>query len=169
MKPAHLSIGSNLGDRTGYIKEALGLLSAEENIRLTRVSSFYETEPVGFTDQGKFINAAFSLETTYAPHALLQVLQGIEDRLDRKRTRRWGPRTVDLDILFYGDVVLGDPELTIPHPRLTERAFVLFPLAEIAPALVHPLTGKTVLQHLEALKDKAGIEKLEGESIFTHE
>ena len=169
MKVAYLSIGSNLGNRTGYIREALGLLRAEENIRLTRVSSGYETEPVGFTDQEKFINGAVSLETSHGPHALLRILQGIENRLERKRTLRWGPRTVDLDILFFGDVVLDDPVLTIPHPRLTERAFVLFPLSEIAPAQVHPLTGKTVLQHLEALEDKGGVEKLEGESLFVLE
>lgn len=160
MKPAYISVGSNLGDRLGYIKKALCLLHAQKEIQLMQVSSCYETEPVGCTDQGKFINAAFSLQTACSPHALLEILQGIESSLGRKRIMRWGPRTVDLDILFYGNAVLHDRALTIPHPRLTERSFVLIPLAEIAPFLLHPLTGKTVLQHLEEINGRSGVIKL---------
>lgn len=160
MKSAYVSIGSNLGDRMGYIKKALHLLKEQEKIQLKRISAYYETEPVGYLEQGKFINAVFCLETTHTPHLLLQILQGIESSLERERTIRWGPRTVDLDILFYNNAVLQDSELTIPHPRLTERAFVLVPLAEIAPTLLHPLTGKTILQHLEELNDKTGVVKL---------
>ena len=168
MNTAYISVGSNLGDRAGYIKTALELLNARDQIRIARVSSCYETEPVGYIDQEKFINAAFSLETAHSPHGLLRALQEVEARLERKRTLRWGPRTVDLDILLFGDEVLDDPRLTVPHPRLTERAFVLFPLAEIAPSLVHPLTGRTIVQHLEALEDKGGVEKLDAESAFIH-
>ena len=151
MKSAYISIGSNLGDRMGYIKKALHLINVQEKVQLTRVSSFYETEPVGYLDQAKFINGVFSLETAHSPHALLQILQGIETSLERKRTVRWGPRTMDLDILLFSNIVLQDSVLTVPHPRLVERAFVLVPLAEIAPSLLHPVTGKTISQHLEEL------------------
>lgn len=164
MRTVYISIGSNLGDRIAYIEKALRLLNALEKIRLTKVSSYYETEPVGCLDQGKFINAAFSLETAHHPHPLLEILQGIESSLERERTIRWGPRTVDLDILFYGDTILHNHVLTIPHPRLTERAFVLVPMAEIASSLLHPVTGKTILQHLEEVDGRAGVVKLEHDS-----
>lgn len=161
MKTAYVSIGSNLGDRLEYLKKAWRLLQAREEIQLTQLSSSYETEPLGYADQRKFINAVFSLKTSCTPHALLEILQGIESSLGRERTVRWGPRSVDLDILIYEDMVLQDRLLTIPHPHLTERAFVLVPLAEIAPLLLHPLTGKTIRQHLEELEDSAGVVKLE--------
>jgi 2-amino-4-hydroxy-6-hydroxymethyldihydropteridine diphosphokinase len=154
---AYISLGSNLGDRLGYINRALGKLKEREDIKIIKVSSFYETEPVGYKEQGKFINAVLALETNLQPYELLQVLQSIETDLDRVRTRRWGPRTIDLDILFYGDQILNDPDLTIPHPRVTERAFVLFPLAEIAPSLLHPITGKSISSHLNALNDRGGV------------
>jgi 2-amino-4-hydroxy-6-hydroxymethyldihydropteridine diphosphokinase len=161
LKTAYISIGSNLGDRLGYLKKAWWLLQAREEIQLTQLSSCYETEPLGYVKQGKFINAVFSLQTSCTPHALLKILQGIESFLGRERTVRWGPRSVDLDILFYADTVLQDSVLTIPHPRLTERAFVLVPLAEIAPLLLHPLTGKTIRQHLEEVEGRSGVVKLE--------
>jgi len=163
LKKAYISIGSNLGDRLEYLKKAWQLLQAREEIRLMQLSSCYETEPLGYTKQGKFINAVFSLKTSCTPHALLAILQGIESALGRERTVHWGPRSVDLDILFYADAVLQDSLLTIPHPRLTERAFVLVPLAEIAPLLVHPLTGKTVRQHLEEVEGRYGVVKLNAE------
>lgn len=160
MKEAYISVGSNLGDRLEYINRALKMLNEQEDIKVTRISSFYETEPVGYEEQGKFINAAFALETKLQPGELLGLLQSIESALNRVRTRRWGPRTIDLDILFYDDLILNDPDLTLPHPRLTERAFVLIPLAEIAPLLVHPVTGKTISYHLEALDDRSGVCRL---------
>jgi len=162
VKRAHISIGSNLGDRAGYLRRALDLVKAQSGMRLVRVSSLYETEPVGGVEQGKFLNAVFSLDTALGPYELLGVLQEIEARLGRKRDLRWGPRTVDLDILCYGDTVLEDPLLTLPHPRLIERAFVLVPLVEIAPSLEHPLSGKTMAAHLEALADKGGVVRLAG-------
>ncbi len=163
MNQAYVSAGSNLGDRLEYIKKSLYLLQVQEGIQINRLSSFYETAPVGYLDQGKFINAVFFLETVYPPHQLLKVLQEVEFRLERERTIRWGPRTVDLDMLFYKDLVLDDAELILPHPRLTERAFVLVPLVEIAPLLRHPLTGKSASQHLDELDqgDKEGVVRLE--------
>lgn len=161
MKTAYVSIGSNLGDRLEYLKKAWHLLQAQEKIQLMQLSSCYETEPLGYTDQGKFINAAFSLQTDYSPHVLLEILQGVESSLGRERTVRWGPRSVDLDILFFANTVLQDRLLTIPHPRLTERAFILVPLAEIAPLLLHPLTGKTIRQHLEEVEGRSGVVRLE--------
>ncbi len=163
MKRTYISIGSNLGDRAGYLRRALDLLKEQKGVRLDRVSSLYETEPVGGVEQGKFLNAVFSLDIALGPYELLGILQEIEARLGRKRDLRWGPRTVDLDILCYGDTVLEDPLLTLPHPRLIERAFVLVPLVEIAPSLEHPLSGKTMAAHLEALADKAGVVRLAGE------
>lgn len=167
MKRAYISIGSNLGDRAGYLRRALDLVQEQKGARLVQVSSLYETEPVGGVEQGKFLNAVFSLDTALGPYELLGVLQEIEAHLGRKRDLRWGPRTVDLDILCYGETVLEDPLLTLPHPRLTERAFVLVPLVEIAPSLEHPLSGKTMAAHLEALADRGGVVRLESEGDLT--
>lgn len=167
MKRAYISIGSNLGDRAGYLRRALDLVQEQKGARLVQVSSLYETEPVGGVEQGKFLNAVFSLDTALGPYELLGVLQEIEAHLGRKRDLRWGPRTVDLDILCYGETVLEDPLLTLPHPRLTERAFVLVPLVEIAPSLEHPLSGKTMAAHLETLADRGGVVRLESEGDLT--
>ncbi len=162
MKRAYISIGSNLGDRAAYLRRALDLVQEQRETRLVQVSSLYETEPVGGVAQGKFLNAVFSLDTALGPYELLRVLQEIEVRLGRKRDLRWGSRTVDLDILCYGDTVLEDLRLTLPHPRLAERAFVLVPLVEIAPSLEHPLSGKTMADYLEALADQGGVVRLAG-------
>lgn len=160
MKQVYISLGSNLGDRVDYLNKALNILNTHREIEQLHVSSYYETEPAGYLEQGKFINAAASLKTTLNPLDLLIVLQSAEASLDRVRTIRWGPRTVDLDILFYDNLVLEDHDLIIPHPRLTERVFVLVPLAEIAPNLVHPLTGMTVIEHLEKQSETGGVIRL---------
>jgi len=150
----YLGLGSNLGDRE------LNLLEAVERLRLlgdvVKVSRPYETDPVGYVDQPKFLNAALRLETDLDPWALLGRLKAIEADLGRVETVRFGPRTVDLDILTYDDLVISDPGLTIPHPRLAERAFVLVPLAEIAPDLVIPGLGLTV-RELARRVDGAGV------------
>lgn len=145
---AFIGLGSNMGDRLGYLKAALGELAAHPEIRLGRASSFYESEPVGYRQQDWFINQVVEVETALDPWKLLAVLQGIENKLGRKRVIRWGPRVIDLDLLLYGELVLSGEELAIPHPRMYERNFVLFPLNEIAPDLRHP-DGMTTAEHLQ--------------------
>lgn len=140
----HLSLGANLGDRQGNILQALQYVEARATI--TAVSSFYETDPVGYLDQPQFLNIACALETELAPEDLLYFLKGIEKRMGRPESFRNAPRPIDIDILFYDDLVLASSTLCLPHPRLHERAFVLIPLAEIAPALVHPRLNVTVLE-----------------------
>lgn len=136
MAAAYLSLGSNLGDREANIRKALGLLA--ENVRVIRVSSLYETAPIGMTDQGDFINAVALVETSLAPESLLRAIIGVENDMCRVRNFRWGPRVIDIDILLYDNAIVNTPELTIPHPEMMKRAFVLIPLAEIAPDLELP-------------------------------
>jgi 2-amino-4-hydroxy-6-hydroxymethyldihydropteridine diphosphokinase len=135
---AYVGVGSNLGDRHATIGRALDLLAAHPGIEVAAVSSLRETDPVGYVDQPSFLNGAARLETTLAPRELLAVLLRTELDLGRERRERWGPRTIDLDLLLYGDAVLDEPGLTLPHPRLHERRFALEPLAELAPhARIH--------------------------------
>jgi 2-amino-4-hydroxy-6-hydroxymethyldihydropteridine diphosphokinase len=145
-----IGLGSNLGDRDAYLEMARRALTGSEGILLVRASSLYETEPVGYTEQGWFLNQVVEVAAVLDPWELLGPLQGIEQDLGRQRLIRWGPRVVDLDLLLYGDTVLNSPKLIVPHPRLYERSFVLAPLAEIAPDHLHP-GGKTTLEHLQAL------------------
>lgn len=141
MVDAFVGIGSNLGDRESQLQAALGLLAAEEGLVVLAVSQFRETEPVGPVEQGPFLNAAVRVGTDLAPRELLERLVGIELRLGRVRRERFGPRTIDLDLLVYGDEVVDEPGLTVPHPRVHERRFALEPLAELAPDLVIPGHG----------------------------
>lgn len=150
---AYVSLGSNLGDREGWLRAAAGCLARLPATRLTRISSLYETRPWGFTDQPDFLNAAACLLTSLDPLQLLRHTQAVEAELGRLRTVRWGPRTVDIDLLVYDDLPMATPELTLPHPRMLERAFVLVPLAEIAPEL--RVNGRTVREHLARLGDVA--------------
>jgi len=135
---AYIGLGSNLGDRRSYIRKALRLLNDIPGIKVRRVAPIYHTAPMGFTHQDWFFNTVAEIETTLSPDALLAALLAVEARLGRVRTQRWGPRTIDLDILLYGDLKLDTPDLTVPHPRLTERAFAVVPLADLAPELVLP-------------------------------
>lgn len=149
---AYIALGSNLGDREGYLRSAVEALRAAEGCRVQRVSSFIVTPPYGGVEQGDFLNGCLELRTRLEPMELLELLHGIESAAGRERLVRWGPRTLDLDILFYDGLVLDSSELTIPHPDMANRAFVLVPLSELAPQFRHPLTKKTVRQMLDELK-----------------
>lgn len=142
MVTAYIGLGANLGDREANIKQALSEL-ARSGCRPTRVSSIYETAPVGFSDQPDFLNAVAEIETDFMPRELLAALDTIERRIGREETFKWGPRIIDLDILLYGDQTLSEDNLEIPHPEMQHRAFVLTPLAEIAPEVKHPDSGLT--------------------------
>jgi 2-amino-4-hydroxy-6-hydroxymethyldihydropteridine diphosphokinase len=140
-----------VGDRKDHCRKAIELLA--ETGRVIRVSSLYYTEPVGYKEQEDFINAVVAVETDCSPAELLSRCRSIEDRLGRTRTVRWGPRTIDLDILLYGDLVMNEPDLVIPHPLMATRKFVLAPLAEIVPAAFHPVLNKTAAQLLQELRN----------------
>ncbi len=155
---AWLGLGSNLGDRSAAIGAALACLAATPGIAVVRVSRLYRTPPWGDTDQDAFLNAAVAIETTLSPHGLLERCLAIEARLGRVRERRWGPRSIDIDILHCAGVRIADATLTLPHPVWRERAFVLVPLAEIAPDLV--IEGTRVTDALRAV-DRSGIVAVE--------
>ncbi len=148
---AVIGVGTNMGDRREYIKKALSELEKRAG-RIAAKSSVIETKAYGYTDQDDFLNLAVSLETTLEPYELLRVLMSIEKDLDRVRLFRWGPRTIDLDIIFFDDRIIDRPDLHIPHIDFYNRDFVLGPVSEIEPDLVDPRTGKTVVQLLEELK-----------------
>ncbi len=143
MARAHVGLGANLGEREETLRRALELLAATDGVEVAAVSSFRETDPVGYLDQPRFLNAAAELETSLSPRELLEALLAVERELGRTREgARFGPRTVDLDLLLYDGVQLDDPGLTLPHPRLHERRFALEPLAELDPELVVPGRGR---------------------------
>ncbi len=147
MATACIGLGSNLGDRSAYLTGAL-LALEREPVSLISVSPLYETAPVGGPPQDHFLNACASVDTALPPTALLRRLQAVEAALGRRRLERWGPRTIDLDLLLYDEVLMRTPVLELPHPRLAERDFVLQPLSVIAPHIKVPGTGKSVLQIL---------------------
>ncbi|MFH1647561.1 MAG: 2-amino-4-hydroxy-6-hydroxymethyldihydropteridine diphosphokinase, partial [Chloroflexota bacterium] len=155
---AYLGIGSNLGNRQENLERALGLLA--QRMRLGRISSIYDTEPLGDTGQPRFLNMAVQVFTHLAPEGLLALAKGIETKMGRAG-RSGQPRPIDIDILIYGDKVMQTPGLTIPHPHMTERSFVLVPLAEVAPDLRHPVSGKTMKELKKAVKEVQGVFKWE--------
>lgn len=149
----YIGIGSNLGSREENCLEALRLISAKVG-RITKRSSMHETEPWGVLEQPKFINMVVEAESGLEPPGLLRALKEIEDKIGREETYRWGPRIIDLDILFYDDLVIDTPELKIPHPLIHEREFILKPLSEITPDKVHPVLKKTVKELLAEVQGK---------------
>jgi 2-amino-4-hydroxy-6-hydroxymethyldihydropteridine diphosphokinase len=156
---AYLSLGSNIGDREAQLREAAGLLAELGQVRL--VSSYYETEPVEFTEQPWFLNAALAIETDLPPHELMSSILRIEREMGRERHQKKGPRTIDIDILLFGSEIVNSPELTIPHPAMHERRFVLEPLAEIGPDVHHPVLKKTIRELLEALPEGQAVRRLD--------
>jgi 2-amino-4-hydroxy-6-hydroxymethyldihydropteridine diphosphokinase len=136
---AYIGLGGNVGDRASNLERAVAALRADPDLEVIRVSTFRETEPVGYVDQPPFLNGAVALDTELSAHELLERLLGVERALGRERAGpRFGPRTIDLDLLLYGNATLEEPGLTVPHPRLAERRFALEPLAELEPDLVLP-------------------------------
>ena len=154
----YLGLGSNIGDRRKNLERAMEMLS--QRLKVVGVSSVYDTAPLGNTDQPRFFNMVCQAYTRLMPQVLLTLAKGIESKLGRMgKTNE--PRPIDIDILFYEDQIIETPELVVPHPRLAERAFVLVPLAEIAPGLIHPVLGKSITDILHGLNGVQGVVKLE--------
>ena len=153
-KDVYLGFGSNIGDREAQIRRAIELLDSEE-LRLVRASGFYETEPIGFAKQRWFLNCAAEFATRLFPRQLLHRIQRVELELGRRRTVVNGPRTIDIDILLFGEAAVKTPELEVPHPRFRERRFVLAPLVELNPELRDPVTRRTVSDLLQDVKGQA--------------
>lgn len=151
---AYLSVGSNMGDREKHLQDAMDALQKIPSIRVRQISDWIETEPYGYTEQDMFLNGAVELETIEPPEVLLQLLQKIEQEGKRERKIHWGPRTIDLDIIFYGDVVMQTEELVLPHREMHKREFVLKPLCAIAPWVSHPIYHRTVSELFEELKNR---------------
>ena len=157
MNTAYLGLGSNLGDRRQHLAQAVRRLHARPALQVVKISSVYESSPVGVTAQPDFLNLVAQVATTHTPHELLAECLRIETDLGRVRHERWGPRTIDIDLLFYGDMRIADERLVVPHPWMHERSFVLTPLAEIAPGL--KLDGKTI-SDLAAALGEDGLRKI---------
>ncbi len=163
---AFIGAGANLGEPVRQIRQAQDALQKSPGIKFLGASSLYRTQPVGPVEQPPFINAVFALECNVSPRELLALLLEIEQNMGRVRKERWGPRVIDLDLLFFGEEIIEEPGLEVPHPRLHERRFVLAPLAEIAPDFVHPVIKKSVSELLASLP--AGdfwVEKFQAESL----
>ncbi len=159
----YIGLGSNLGCREENISRALKQLSgiSDGSVKVLRCSSIYESKPWGKTDQPDFLNQVAEVETTLEPKALLVLLKKIERELGRTQaTERWGPRVIDLDILFWDDLILNDDDLVIPHPFISDREFVLAPLSELASHLINPVTGRTIEEMLASISERGNIRRL---------
>lgn len=163
---AYVGVGGNVGRPEATLPAALAALAVADGVRGASASPVYRSSPVGGIAQPDFLNAVVRLRTTLPPHDLLDMLLALESQFGRQRDERWGPRTLDLDVLLYDDIVLHHPRLVVPHPELVERGFVLAPLADLAPSLRHPVEGKTIARLLRAWRERAGeheqrVERLE--------
>ena len=152
MVDCYLGLGSNMGDRERYLRKAVGLLAEHEAIKIRKVSSIYATAPVGYTAQPDFLNVVLHAATSLSPESLLAVCLSVEQQLERIREIRWGPRTIDIDILLFDDIEVHTSRLTIPHPQMTQRLFVLLPLAELAPDL--RMGGGAVKTDIRKIQDQ---------------
>lgn len=150
---AYIAVGSNLGDRESNIMKAIDVVENSYGCFVTKVSELYETKPVGFVDQNDFLNGAIEVRTMLTPNELLKRMHTIENEFKRDRTIKWGPRTIDLDIIFYDNLVTWDQDIVLPHPLMHERMFVLKPLCDIAPYYVHPLLNKRVSELCKELEE----------------
>ncbi len=157
---SYIGIGSNLGEPVKQCENAIECIARLKGVKLETVSSFYRTEPVGIEAQDYFVNAVAEIRTNLSAHNLFENLQGIEQEMGRKRQIEGGPRIIDLDLLFYGQTVLSEEHLTIPHPELHKRRFVLVPLAEIAPYFIHPSFGVSIRGLESRLRDRKSVEKI---------
>ena len=157
---AYIGIGSNLGDKIAHCEKAISEILNVDRHRLVARSSLFNTRPIGYTDQDWFLNGVIKIETDLEPIDLFRMLKAIEIRLGREETFRGGPRVIDLDLLLFDDQRIETEELQVPHPRFHERQFVLIPLAEIYPNLIHPILKKTVGELLEEIKEDQGVEKI---------
>lgn len=152
MNKSYLGLGTNMGDRLGYLTSACNILEQNEFIKIIKKSKLYETKAWGYTEQADFLNMCIEIETSLEPYELLEACQDVEAKLDRERIIRWGPRTIDVDILFFNDIILDDKNLLIPHPRIKDRAFVLIPLMDLNSKL--HMEGKTIEEYLNSLTNE---------------
>ena len=167
MNTAYLSLGSNLGNRFEMLQDAVQMLREEENIEVIAVSSVYETDPVGYTDQASFLNIVVEIKSPLSADKILSICMETEQTLGRIREFRWGPRCIDLDILLYNDENIVSENLTVPHPRMHERGFVLIPLIELAPNGVHPVTGVSFSDYAKGQKEGVHVWKtIDGVDAF---
>ncbi|MGM9931603.1 2-amino-4-hydroxy-6-hydroxymethyldihydropteridine diphosphokinase [Pradoshia sp.] len=169
MNSAYIGLGTNLGDRESYLMNAIEELSSHPSNRITAVSSIYETDPWGYEEQGKFLNMVICLQTELSPQDLLACCMYVEKKLGRKREIRWGPRTIDLDILLYNQENIVTENLIIPHPRIMERAFVAIPLVELDKDITLPNMDKPVREVMDDIPDKKGVrvwKQKDGEGAF---
>lgn len=152
MTVCYLGLGSNLGDKEDYLRKAVNLLAAHEGIQVCNISSIYATAPIGYTEQPEFLNIVLQVQTSLQPEDLLTVCRSVEQQLKRVRDVRWGPRTIDIDILLYENSQVHTPELTIPHPLMLQRLFVLLPLTEVAPDL--RFQGIKINKYISKIQDQ---------------